>query len=511
MARKKKMLVNVIDQEEIRIAVTVDGKLDQLYMERLGRPQQAGNIYKGRVLNLEPSLEAAFIDLGGGKNGFLHVSDVIPPDGGFTDLLGTKKKSRRRKKNKNKNKNGESQNGQKHSITELLKEGQYVLVQIAREGIEHKGASLTTYLSLPGRYMVLMPEVPRRGISKKIEDEKQRDKLKGFLQKFDIPGNHGVIIRTAGAAQSAKALNSDLKSLLQLWDRIMNIVKTTDDSGCVYRESDLMIRAVRDIFTDDVDQVIVDSEEAYNRLREFVRAVMPRYFKKVSYYNEKSPLFSLHHIEEEIDKIFLKKVALPSGGNIVIEQTEALISIDVNSARARQQKNIEATAKQTNIEAAAEIARQLRLRDLGGLIIIDFIDMSRKRDRDAVERELQKALASDKAKTHILQISSLGILEMTRQRVRQGVERAVFVDCPVCRGSGIIKSSDSLWLDILRKVRIYTSQHQNHDIHIIMNPNTALEISNKYRHKFIQVEAETGKRIILEADVLVPQGEFRVR
>lgn len=503
MARKQ-MLISTVEPEEIRIAVVTNGKLDQLYLERVGRFQQAGNIYKGTVTNVEPSLEAVFVDLGGGKNGFLHISDVIPPDGGFSDIL--KKKSSRRRRGKK-----VETNGTRASISGMLKENQDVLVQISREGINHKGASLTTYLSLPGRYMVLMPGVNRIGISKKIEDAKVREPLKKILSKMGIPENMGVIIRTAGAERTMKELRGDLDNLLRLWEQIKNIARTSEAPACVYRESDLMIRVVRDIFTKDVERIYVDSEDAYNRLKEFVKTVMPTYHRRVKLYSEKADIFSFFKIEEEIDKVFRKKVQLPSGGTIVIEQTEALVSVDVNSAKARQQKNIEATAKQTNIEAAAEIARQLRLRDIGGLVVIDFIDMSRKRDRDAVERELKKALAEDKAKTNILEISQLGLLEMTRQRVRKGVGREVFMDCPACNGRGFIKSTSSLWLDILRKLRLQLVKPQPQLIRILMDPDAVVSVGNKYRHKLAQMEMDYKKQIILEADSSIQTGDFRIR
>ncbi|ODS33140.1 MAG: ribonuclease, partial [Candidatus Scalindua rubra] len=354
------MLINVVEPEESRIAILEDGVLEELYIERFSREQIAGNIYKGQIVNIEPSIEAAFVSLGLSKNGFLHVSDVKSPHHNENRLNGAS--TNKPKENKSK-------------IKSLLKPNQEILVQVTKEGIGDKGPSLTTHISIPGRFLVLMPESNLIGISRKIVDEAERKRLKKDIEELKPPPNLGLIVRTAGENQTKRELSRDFNYLQRLWKVIESKGKNGDIPSVIYQESDLVIRTIRDIFSTDIDEITIDSESVFKKIRHFLRLIMPSCVKKLRFYDEPEPLFHRYNIEKEIEKINKKEVRLTRGGSIVIEQTEALVAIDVNSGKYREESDPEKTAFKTNLKAAKEIARQVRLRDIGGVIIIDFIDM----------------------------------------------------------------------------------------------------------------------------------------
>ena len=478
----KEMLINAVDEEEVRIAVVEDGELQELYIERSSLENHVGNIYKGRVTNVEPSIQAAFVDYGLPKNGFLHVSDVIPSY------------------------YGETRDGHnKPPIQKILKRGQEVIVQVSKEGIGTKGATLTTYLSIAGRFLVLMPGLNRVGVSRKIEDDEERHKLRETLEGLDRPKNMGVIIRTAGLNEPKKSLQQDLNYLDRVWKLLMEQVKSAKCPSEIFRESDLVARTIRDIFTNDITRIYVDSEDVARRAAEFFQVAMPQYADRVQLYAEKLPLFHRYGLEEEIDKIYSRRVPLASGGGLVIDQAEALVAIDVNSGRYHGSKNAEEAALALNLEAAREIVRQLRLRDLGGVIVMDFVDMKEEKHRRELENLLKNEMKRDRARSKMMKTSKFGIIEMTRQRVRPSLERSTFQDCTHCAGSGMIKTPESMSLDVMRQLTLAVSQDDLQQIEVTVNPAVGHYVNNRKRHMLVRLEEKTGKRIMVISDPTVGQ------
>ncbi|TAL06436.1 MAG: Rne/Rng family ribonuclease, partial [Porticoccaceae bacterium] len=418
----KRMLINATQPEELRVAL-VDGQLlYDLDIENRTREQKKANIYKGVITRVEPSLEAAFVNYGAEKHGFLPLKEI----------------AREYFKRRPADPQG------KVRIKEILEEGQEVIVQVEKEERGSKGAALTTFVSLAGRYMVLMPNNPRAGgISRRIEGE-ERDQLRDALKGLEIPEACGVIVRTAGIGRSAEELQWDLDYLLHLWQTIEREAQQAKAPKFLFQESNVIIRAIRDYLRPDVGEVIVDSKEAYQLAAAFVQQVMPDEAGRVKYYNDSVPLFNRYQIEQQIETAFQREVKLPSGGSIVIDITEALVSVDINSARATKGGDIEETALHTNLEAADEIARQLRLRDVGGLIVIDFIDMLSSKNQRMVEDRMRVALEVDRARVQLGRISRFGLLEMSRQRLRPSLEEMTFKVCPRCDGQGTIRGTRSL-------------------------------------------------------------------
>ncbi|MDR3077676.1 MAG: Rne/Rng family ribonuclease, partial [Planctomycetota bacterium] len=437
--------------------------------------------------NIEPTLQAAFVDIGGEKNGFLHASDVIPPFGGYDDVL-------KRRKRKEKPSVGRS------SIEDMLYKGQEVLVQITREQLANKGPSLTTYISLPGRFLVLMPAVAKRGVSKKITDDRERHGLKSILEQLEPPRDMGFIIRTAGMGRGREDLQKDLACLTRLWDAIREQAKKSRPPAALYQESDLTVRAIRDFVYDDVEEIVIDSEAGLERSKSFLAAFMPEFVERLTLYGDREPLFDRYGVEEAIERTFDRSVRLPSGGELVIEQTEALVAIDVNTGRFRKGDSTRETILAMNKEAAAEAARQLRLRDLGGLVMIDFIDMESSQDRRAVEEAFRQAVRRDRARTTILPISQLGVMEMTRQRVRQSVKKTLYSPCPSCDGTGVRKSQSVLGSEFLRKLRYFVGDRRQAALTARLHPDAALELANAKRAELAGFEAETGVSVALAAD-----------
>ena len=375
----RNMLMNVVDHGELRVAIASKQGLEEIYIEKSGGEFVHGNIFKGVVENVEPNLQAAFVNIGAEKNGFLHVRDVIYPFGGYEDVLG--KPNRQRPTSK------------RPPINHMLQKGQEILVQITREQVATKGPSLTTYISLPGRYLVLMPAVKKRGVSKKITNKPERDELRKALEQLDPPNDMGYIIRTAGMGKGKDELQRDLDYLIMLWDAITNHTKNVKGPMPIYQESDLVIRSIRDYFTDSIDTMYIDSEEEYKRAQDFLKLTMPEDIKRAKYYEGSEPLFSKYDVEDEISALFSKSVRLKSGGELIIEQTEAMVTIDVNTGKFVKGKSSHDMVLKINKEAALIIAKQLRLRDLGGLVMIDFIDMESEEDRKNVEKHFQKCYA----------------------------------------------------------------------------------------------------------------------
>jgi ribonuclease E len=487
----KEMLINVVEGEECRIAIVQEGQLEELYLERASVERHVGNIYKGRVNNVEPTIQAAFVDIGMAKNGFLHASDVLPS-------------AYPRRKKGSEGAEADPEAGKEHRghrrIQDVFRPGDEVVVQITKEGLGTKGPSLTTALSIPGRYLVLMPGLGRLGVSRKIEDETTRRQLRDLLAELHPPEGMGFIVRTAGLGRGKRDLQRDLQYLVRLWKVVQARVQSSKAPADIFRESDLVMRTLRDMYTTDIATVWIDSEPVLKRVLEFMKIAMPRSVGAVQFYAEKVPLFHKYHVEEAIDRIYSRVVTLPKGGSIVIDQTEALVAIDVNSGRFRHGRDAEESAHQLNVNAAKEIARQIRLRDLGGLILIDFVDMQKTENRRHVERELRDALAGDKARSQILHISKFGIVEMTRQRVQPSLERSTYTDCPYCKGSGILKHPESVALEVMRHLKLLVSRDQIAVIDVMLHPQVADHINNAKRTTLARMEADTHKRIHVKSN-----------
>ena len=516
------MLVNVSQPEECRIAIVEDGVLEELYIERASQDNYVGNIYKGRIVNLEPSIQAAFVDFGVGRNGFLHISDVEPqyfrqggydpsePIGGsrFADIdSGEDDASETGEGGQGRSPRRPQQRGGrprvKPPIQEVFRRGDEILVQVIKEGIGTKGPTLSTYISIPGRYLVLMPALGRVGVSRKIEDDSLRRSLRDTLLELNPPKGLGFIVRTAGADRTKKELSRDMAYLLRLWKVIVRRLKKAQGPGDIYEESDMIIRTIRDIFTADIDSIFIDHPEAYERAKEFLQLVMPRHVGRLHYYEGKEPLFHKYKLELEIAKIYQRKVPLRSGGSIVIDQTEALVAIDVNSGSFRAD-DAEETAYQLNVAAAKEIARQLRLRDLGGVIVNDFIDMRKERHRRGVERALRDAMRRDRARTKILRTSPFGLIEMTRQRIRPSLKRSVYGDCPCCSGRGVVKTAESMAIEVVRMLMLASQLPRIAKVTVRVNDEVATYLNNKKRREITGVEDESGMAVL----ILGSEGHF---
>ncbi|MHC4727575.1 MAG: Rne/Rng family ribonuclease [Planctomycetota bacterium] len=485
MARE--MLINVAESEECRVAVIENGSLEELYIERTSLSSHVGNIYKGKVANIESGIQAAFIDFGIGKNGFLHVSDLHPR---FFSKSGSKYAENigRRKALK-----------ERPPIQDCLRKGRELIVQVTKEGLKTKGATLSTYLALPGKYLVMMPWMRKHGVSHKIDDEEERTRLRKILDDSKPPKGLGFIIRTAGQGCSKRDIQNDLRYLGRLWRTIEKRLDSEKSPCEIYQESDLVIRAMRDVFNSKISNIICDSESVVRKIREFFAIAAPRLKRKVTYYDSKVPLFHKYRIEDEIAKVQSRRVELKGGGSVIIEQTEALVSIDVNSGRYRKKENAEQTAYQSNIEAATEIARQLRLRDLGGLIICDFIDMRNAKHRKAVEKAFRTEVKADRARSRILGISRFGVVEMTRQRMRPSLQSATYLACRHCGGTGIVKSHESLAIELIRLLHLSASKEHIKRIELFVSPEVADYLQNAKRAAISQVELLNDKRVIIHA------------
>lgn len=471
----KKMLINATHAEEMRVALVDGQKLYDLDIENRTRLQKKANIYVGKITRVEPSLEAAFVDFGADRHGFLSVKEIAR-EYFYRDP---------------KDING------KFSIRDVVKEGTRLIVQVDKEERGNKGAALTTFISLPGRYMVLMPNNPRAGgISRRIEGD-DRAELREALGALEIPDGMGVIIRTAGVGRSAEELQWDLNYLLQLWEAVSKAGDENRSPVLLYQESNVIIRAVRDYLRDDVDQVLIDSPDAFKQAMDFVSMVMPKYQQRIKLYEDNIPLFNRFQIESQIESAFQREVRLPSGGSIVIDPTEALVSIDINSARATKGVNIEETALQTNLEAADEVARQLRLRDMGGLIVIDFIDMLAARNQRAVETRMRDALAIDRARVQVGRISRFGLLEMSRQRLRPSLGETSAIVCPRCTGQGSIRDTKSLSLSILRLLEEEAIKDRTAEVRAIVPIDVAAYLLNEKRVALSEIETLAKTRVLV--------------
>jgi ribonuclease E len=674
---KKEMLINVLQPEECRIAIVENGVLEELYVERTSHESYVGNIYKGRIVNIEPSIQAAFVDFGVGRNGFLHVSDVEPqyyrhkldggdgererhrdhlpdilelpdvnlmseyefeddddddddeseeeqssstdesaageneteserpetdepaapelgenvpepdiapsPESAGEDIVGLDSprrvasaerrtaeeysklsaealevsdqpaeiapaaaeaveaatltgeleanghdeeaplldedtsaaapeeeagdhmdvleartegeeadRPRQRRRRGRRPMRPAGMGRPKPPIQEVFRRGQEVLVQVIKEGIGTKGPTLSTYISIPGRYLVLMPGLNRIGVSRKITDEDQRRRLREILGDLEPPKGLGFIIRTAGLDKTKKELRRDLAYLTRLWKVVVRRIKKLKAPASIYQESDMITRTIRDIFSNDIDTIFVDEQKAFDHAQEFLQIVMPRYADRIRHFAEGEPLFHRYAIEGEIARIQQSRLPLPAGGSLVIDQTEALVAIDVNSGNFRADNDAEETAYRINLLAAREIARQLRLRDLGGVVVIDFIDMREERHRRDVEQTLRDAVRRDRARTKILKMSAFGIVEMTRQRIRPSLKRSIYADCPCCNATGQVKTAESMSLDVMRLLQLASNRDNICEVNVHVADAVSQYLLNKKRREIAQLE-ENGK------------------
>lgn len=504
---KKEMLINVLQPEESRIAIIEDGVLEELYVERTSIENYAGNIYKGRVVNIEPSIQAVFVDFGVGRNGFLHVSDVEYQY--YKHLLGERERQDAEKNHNSKFNERSSRN--KPPIQEIFQRGSEVLVQVIKEGIGNKGPTLSTYISIPGRYLVLMPGLNRLGVSRKIPDEDVRRNLRKILRNLDPPEGLGFIIRTAGVDRTEKDLQRDMNYLLRLWKTIVRRIEKQPAPIDIYEENDIVLRTIRDIYNGDIDSILIDEEEAYNRAREFMKVVMPKHVDSVKLFDGKEPLFHTYKIEEEIDRIQSRHVPLPGGASLVIDQTEALVAIDVNSGSYRADNDPEKSAYLVNMRAAEEIARQIRLRDLGGVIVNDFIDMRDERHRRGVERKLRECVERDRARTKVLRISQFGLIEMTRQRIRPSLRRSIYEDCPCCNGTGQVKTAESMAIEVMRALMTAAAHADVADVKVELHQQVADYLINKKRREMTDLEEEYGVVVHVHSAVNVGPSHLHVR
>ncbi len=539
----KRMLIDAAHPEETRIAVVDDQRLEDFDYEAAARRTLKGNIYLGKIARVEASLQAAFVDYGGNRHGFLPFADIHPdyyrlPQEDRQALIEEDAAARRDRdlegrddgEDGDENEDGDDSEAQaderdespddrrranklrrQYKIQEVIKRRQIVLVQVSKEERGTKGAALTTYLSLAGRYCVLMPNTGHGGgISRKITNAADRRKLKTIVEGLAVPEGMAVIMRTAGVKRTKTEIKRDYDFLLRTWERIREDTLSSTAPAVIYEEADLIKRAIRDIYGRDIEEVLVEGDLAYRNAKDFMKALMPSHAKRVQQYKDRTePLFISHNIEEQLDNLHTARVELPSGGYLIVDTTEALVAVDVNSGRSTRERNIEETAVKTNLEAAAEVARQLRLRDLAGLVVIDFIDMDDRRNNQQVERRLKEALSADRARVQVGRISALGLLEMSRQRLRPSIFESSNIACPHCSGSGFIRSVESGALQTARAIEQEALSGGHAALSVYLPTDTALYLLNHKRSLLRRLADDHGVEVLLERDDALSPGSWR--
>jgi|UniRef100_UPI00404A36F8 ribonuclease G len=485
---------------EKRVALLVDGRLEKFEIERDSDNRMVGGIYKGRIKNLDPGLKAAFVDIGYSKNAFLHYWDMLPAAADSSVEVV--------RVNKRKGDNSRRDEPTVKDIPKLYPPGSEIVIQVTKGPIGTKGPRTTTNLSFAGRYLILMPFSDGCGISRKIESPTERKRLKHMLNELTIPEGMGVIVRTAGESKKTRYFIRDLHILLKQWEGITEKMQTLRAPACLYQEPNLVERTVRDFLTEEVDRVLIDDKEGHKRTQELVSLISKRSASKIAYYDDNIPIFERFNIERQIEQTFQRRVSLPSGGEIIIDETEALISVDVNTGshknRGGDEKN---TIYAVNLEAAVEVARQIRLRNLGGLVIIDFIDMKERRHRNAIYDKMVEEMSQDKAKNHILPISTLGIMQMTRQRQQESLSSNLYTDCPYCRGRGIVKSATTMSVELQRKLasvirRITTKDSKGeHSLRVLVHPSILERLRSEDANLLVRMESLHGVKLAFRADL----------
>jgi len=501
----KEVIINA-ETLETRVAVTEDGKLEEFNIERTTEERLVGSIFKGKVRNLEDGLKAAFVDIGFEKNAFLHYWDIVPNqfDSGVEIVERPAGRERRPAKPKITQKD----------IPRLYPPGSEIIVQVTKGPIGTKGPRITTNLVLPGRFLVLLPNSDQSGISRKIENPEERKRLKKILRELAIPDGMGVIMRTAGEGQQKRYFIRDLALLLEEWNGVQERMKKQPPASCVFQEPDLIERTVRDFLTEDVERIVVDNQKAHDRMREMVTKISQRAATKVKLYSDAQAIFDRFNITRQLENAFSRQVHLRSGGYIVIDETEALVAIDVNTGRHKGSRDQESTILKVNQEAAEEICRQLRLRNMGGLIVLDFIDMKSRRDQQSVYQRVKEGLRRDKAKTHILPISQLGLMEMTRQRHTESVRSAVYDDCPYCKGRGKVKSVVTMSVEIQRKLQEILKRRERDEsdfqLRIVVHPTVLERLRTEDEKHLIEMEKRYFGKLSFRADTGMHAEQFKI-
>jgi len=488
-------------REETRVALLENSLVTEIYIDRKKDRGIAGNVYKGRIMKVLPGMQAAFIDIGLEKSAFLYVGDVFDSSSEYTPLMedeGLELEVEPKRKRAHAN-----------QIEDLLQEGQEILVQVSKEPISTKGARVTTYISIPGRYLVMMPGVNHIGVSRRIENGEERKRLREIVSRLR-KANTGYIIRTASQGRSEDDFVADIEFLSRLWDNVQKKKERASAPALLHNELDLVFRVIRDVFTRDVDKMVIDSTDEYQRVREFVDSYIPQLGRRVKPYDGDDPIFDHYGVEIEISRALGRKVWLKSGGYIIVDQTEALAAIDVNTGRYVGKRTLEDTILKTNLEAVREIAYQLRLRNMGGIIILDFIDMEREDNRRKVYSALQEALANDKAKTTISHISPIGLIEMTRKRIRESLGRTLCEPCPYCDGRGYIKSSRTVCYEVLRELRRAFTTAEEKKALVTVNSMVADMLYDEERQGVEELEKEFQKKIVIKADPNLHQEQYEV-
>jgi len=484
---KKRILINALHPEEKRVAIVEGDALIDFYVETAGKEHLKGNIYKAKVARVEPGLQAAFVDFGQKKQGFLQLREIKPEF--YQHAI---------------------EGGKRPRIQEVISKGHELIVQVEKDERDNKGASLTTYISIPGRYIVMMPGQEKVGVSRKIEDREDRGRLKEIFSSLKLPKKMGFILRTAGSDKTEEDLDNDLKYLTKLWSKIQAEAKKAHAPALIYKEQDFAVKTVRDYLTSDVDEVLIDDQEAFKNTKEFLKKTVPWRKINIKLYKDKAPIFGRHRIEEQIAKIHERFVYLPSRGYIVIDKTEALTAIDVNSGRSRKEEHIEATALKTNLEAADEIARQLRFRDLGGLVVIDFIDMESSKNRREVEQRLKDAMVPDKAHFEMTPISKFGIVEMTRERMRPAYQESSHHKCELCGGTGVVKSDEMAAVAALREIHVLATKEGTSGMTCRLPIESMNYMINTWRPDIAATEQEYNVSITLIADAKLLPGQYKI-
>lgn len=490
---KREIIINA-ESLETRVAVLENGRLEEFQAEHPTEERIVGCIFKGKIQNLEHDLQAAFVDIGMKKNAFLHYWDMVPDDKSFLDIdsARTRKRSQRKKRMSN------------AEVEQRFPVGSEIIIQVTKGPIGTKGPRVTTSLSIPGRYLVMMPGIGLRGVSRKIADVKERQRLKKILNRLPLPESMGMIARTAASGVSSRSFARDLKGLLSIWQDVDQALKTQKAPSCVYDEPDLVERVVRDWMTEDVSRIIVDSPEKYEHLQKIASVISRKARSVFQLYKGELPIFDQYNVEHQLDESFRRKVNLKSGGYIIIEETEALISIDVNTGRHKGTGAAEEAILEVNMEAVEEVSRQLRLRNIGGLVVVDLIDMKQRKHQSNVFRAMKTALRRDRARTNVLPISELGILEMTRQRVEESILSSMYADCPYCHGRGNVKSALSMSVDIQRQISAVARKNAKSNgslgLQIVVHPTVLDRLKKEDEQFLIDLEAKFDGHLTFKSD-----------
>ena len=498
---KREIIVNA-ESLETRVAIMEDGHLEEFSIERPTEERIVGSIYKGRIQNMEDGLQAAFVDIGMKKNAFIHYWDMIPEDAARLEVEEGVAANRPRKKK-----------AQPGEMAKLFPPGSEIIVQVTKGPIGTKGPRVTANLSIPGRYLVMMPGSKLKGVSRKIEDDKERERLKKALGRLPIPSSIGMIIRTAGEGSRGTSFARDLRGLLDSWQKIEDGIKNKPAPCCLYHEPDLVERVVRDSLTEEVDRIVIDSRATFDRIKEMTSRISRRVRNSVKIYEGAVPIFEHFDVERQLENAFHRKVWLKSGGYLIFDETEALVAIDVNTGRHKGGKTQEESILQVNTEAAQEVARQLRLRNIGGLVVIDFIDMKLRKNQSTIHRTLKEALQKDKARTNVLQVSQLGLIEMTRQRMEESLRAANYSDCPYCHGRGKVLSNLSMSVRIQRRILEVMKRNAVRGqipLRISVNPMIMERLRKEDEQVLIDLEKRCGTQLTFVSDVNLHIEDFRI-